>query len=176
MTRASFAALAILAGLAGCATTSSDSPEGTAASPAASSDRPQSAAAQPGRAQPGTSGRAAGDSRSAASGKRSVYYEFDGYDVKPEYRPLIEEHARYLRQNPQATMLIEGNADERGSREYNLALGQRRAESVTKIMRLLGVKDSQVEAISYGEEVPRATGHDEAAWAENRRSDFKPGK
>jgi peptidoglycan-associated lipoprotein len=173
MIRASFAALAVMAGLAGCATPSTDSPEGSTATP---SDGPQSASpAQPGRAQPGRPGQPS-DPRTGNFAKRSVYYEFDVYDVKPEYRPLIEAHAQYLRQNPQASMLIEGNADERGSREYNLALGQRRAESVQKMMRLLGVRDAQVEAISYGEEVPRATGHDETAWAENRRSDFKYSK
>ena len=104
--------------------------------------------------------------------KRSVYYEFDKFDVKPEYRTLVESHARWLRANPQARLVIEGNADEQGSREYNLALGQKRAESVSKMMTLMGVRAEQVEAISYGEERPRVNGHDEKAWSENRRSDF----
>jgi peptidoglycan-associated lipoprotein len=94
------------------------------------------------------------------------------YDVKPEYRALVESHAAYLRQNPGARIVVEGNTDEHGSREYNVALGQRRAESVMKMMRLLGVKDGQIEAVSFGEEKPRAQGHDDASWAENRRSDF----
>jgi peptidoglycan-associated lipoprotein len=101
-----------------------------------------------------------------------VYYEFDKYDVKQEYRALVESHAHWLRANPQARLTIEGNTDEWGSREYNVALGQRRAESVTKMMVLMGVKPEQIEAISFGKEKPRATGHNESAWAENRRSDF----
>ena len=104
--------------------------------------------------------------------KRSVYYEFDRYDVKPEYRALVQSHARWLVANPTARLTIEGNTDERGSREYNVALGQRRAESVTKMMQVMGVKPEQIEAVSFGKEKPRATGHDEAALAENRRSDF----
>jgi peptidoglycan-associated lipoprotein len=106
--------------------------------------------------------------------KRSVYYEFDMYDVKPEYRTLVESHARWLKANPQAKLVIEGNADERGSREYNVALGQRRAESVTKMLVLLGAKPDQIEAVSWGKEKPRIDGHDEKAWAENRRADFAP--
>ncbi len=101
-----------------------------------------------------------------------MYYEFDKYDVKAEYRTLVETHARWLKANPTARLTIEGNADEQGSREYNLALGQRRAESVTKMLTLMGAKPEQIEAISYGEERPRSSAHDEKAFAENRRSDF----
>jgi len=169
--RVSFAALVVAAGLSGCASTA-ESPQGTTTTGAASSDgQPSSSLSSPGRAQPRTPGQGTSDTRSD-SGKRSVYYEFDGYDVKPEYRGLVEEHAKYLRQNPQARITIEGNADERGSREYNVALGQRRAESVMKMMRLLGVAENQIEAVSFGEEKPRAQGHDDPSWAENRRSDF----
>jgi len=169
--RVSFAALVVAAGLSGCASTA-ESPQGTTTTGAASSDgQPSSSLSSPGRAQPRTPGQGTSDTRSD-SGKRSVYYEFDGYDVKPEYRGLVEEHAKYLRQNPQARISIEGNADERGSREYNVALGQRRAESVMKMMRLLGVAENQIEAASFGEEKPRAQGHDDPSWAENRRSDF----
>jgi peptidoglycan-associated lipoprotein len=172
MIRVSFAALAVVAGLSGCASTP-ESPQGTTAATTASSDgQPSSSPAYPGRAQPANPGQGMSDPRSGSSAKRSVYYEFDGYDVKPEYRALVEEHAKYLRQNPQARITIEGNADERGSREYNVALGQRRAESVMKMMRLLGAAESQIEAVSLGEEKPRAHGHDDTSWAENRRSDF----
>ena len=101
-----------------------------------------------------------------------MYYDFDKYDVKDEYKPMVEAHAKYLRENPQARMLIQGNTDERGSREYNVGLGQRRSESVKKMMVLLGVKSEQIEAVSWGEEKPRAGGHDETSWTENRRSDF----
>ena len=103
---------------------------------------------------------------------RSVYYDFDKSDLRAESRALIEANARYLREHPATKVRIEGNADERGSAEYNLALGQRRAENVEKTLRLLGVQDSRMEAISYGKEKPRRTGHDEASWAENRRSDL----
>ena len=104
--------------------------------------------------------------------KRQVFFDYDKFEVKDEYRPLIEAHAKYLRENPNAKMLIQGNADERGSREYNVALGQRRAESVTKMMVLMGARADQIEAVSWGEEKPRASGHDDSAWSENRRADF----
>jgi peptidoglycan-associated lipoprotein len=104
-------------------------------------------------------------------GQRSVYYDFDRAEVKPEFRPTLEAHARYLRENADARVTIEGNGDERGSREYNLALGQKRAEAAQRMMRLSGAADGQIEAVSFGEEKPKAVGHDEASWAENRRSD-----
>ena len=104
--------------------------------------------------------------------KRSIYYDLDKYDVKDEYRALVEAHARYLRDNRGAKMLIQGNTDERGSREYNLALGQKRSEAVRKSLAALGVAEAQVEAVSLGEEKPRAQGSGEAAWAQNRRSDM----
>jgi peptidoglycan-associated lipoprotein len=105
--------------------------------------------------------------------KRSVYFDFDSNLVKAEFKPLVTAHARYLSQHQAAQMRIEGNADERGSREYNLALGQRRADAVKQMMELLGAKAAQIESVSFGEEKPKATGHDEAAWAENRRADIK---
>lgn len=105
--------------------------------------------------------------------KRSVYFDFDRFDIKDEYRGLIEAHAKYLRDHKERNVALEGNADERGSREYNLALGQKRAEAVRKAMTVLGVADGQVEAVSFGKEKPRALGHDEAAWAENRRTDIR---
>ncbi|HEX7560243.1 MAG TPA: peptidoglycan-associated lipoprotein Pal, partial [Usitatibacter sp.] len=105
--------------------------------------------------------------------KRSVYFEYDSNAVKDEYRGLVQAHSRYLADKRDARIRIEGNCDERGSREYNLALGQRRAESVKKIMTVLGVPDARVETVSYGEEKPAAPGHDEAAWAQNRRADIK---
>ena len=104
--------------------------------------------------------------------KRSVYYDFDRYDVKDEYKPMIEAHARYLRENGATRMLIQGNTDERGSREYNIALGQRRSESVKRMLLLLGGREDQVEAVSLGEEKPRAAGANEEAWTQNRRSDM----
>ncbi|HWA39435.1 MAG TPA: peptidoglycan-associated lipoprotein Pal [Burkholderiales bacterium] len=104
--------------------------------------------------------------------KRSIYYDYDKFDVKDEYRPLIEAHAKYLRENPGAKMLIQGNTDERGGREYNVALGQRRSDGVKRMLLLLGAKEAQIESVSLGEEKPKAPGSDEAAWAQNRRSDM----
>jgi peptidoglycan-associated lipoprotein len=104
--------------------------------------------------------------------KRSIFYDYDKFDVKDEFRALVEAHAKYLRANPAAKMLIQGNTDERGSREYNLGLGQRRSDGVKKMMVLLGAKEEQIETVSLGEEKPRAEGHDEGAWAQNRRSDI----
>jgi len=104
--------------------------------------------------------------------KRSIYFDYDRYDVKEEYRPLVEQHARYLRDNKQMKMLIQGNTDERGSREYNLALGQRRSEAIKRMMMLMGVREDQLEAVSLGEEKPKAEGHTEEAWAQNRRGDL----
>lgn len=109
--------------------------------------------------------------------KRSVYFDYDSYVVKDDYRSLVQAHAHYLRDHPNARVLLQGNADERGSREYNLALGQRRADAVKYAMTLSGARDSQIESVSLGEEKPRATGHDEASWAENRRVDIRyPGE
>jgi len=103
--------------------------------------------------------------------KRSVYYDFDKSDVKAEYKPMVEAHSRYLTSNKGAKVAVQGNCDERGSREYNVALGNRRADSVRKMMNVFGASDSQIEVVSFGEEKPRATCHDESCWKENRRSD-----
>ena len=104
--------------------------------------------------------------------KRSIFYDFDKYDVKDEYKPLLQAHARYLAQNANAKMLIQGNADERGSREYNIALGQKRADGVKKLLQLMGVQESQIEAVSLGEEKPRCTENTEDCYSQNRRSDM----
>jgi len=107
--------------------------------------------------------------------KRSVYFDFDSNEVKDEYRGLLQAHARYIADHREQRVRIEGNTDERGSREYNLALGQRRAEAVKRVMTVLGADGNRIETTSYGEEKPRSQGHDEAAWAENRRADIRYG-
>jgi peptidoglycan-associated lipoprotein len=104
--------------------------------------------------------------------KRNVFFDFDQYVIKDEFKPLIEAHAKFLSLHPTMKMLIQGNADERGSREYNLALGQKRAEAMKKALLLLGGKEDQVEAVSLGEEKPRCTGQGEECWAQNRRGDI----
>jgi peptidoglycan-associated lipoprotein len=104
--------------------------------------------------------------------KRSVYFDLDKYDVKAEYKPMVEAHAKYLTGNKGAKVAVQGNTDERGSREYNIALGNNRANSVRKMMNVMGASDGQIEVISFGEDKPRAACHDESCWKENRRSDI----
>jgi len=103
---------------------------------------------------------------------RSIYFDYDSYVVRDDGKPVVENHSAYLTKNKQRKVLIQGNTDERGGTEYNLALGQKRAEAVRRSMAALGVSDGQMEAVSLGEEKPKATGSNEAAWAENRRADI----
>ena len=107
----------------------------------------------------------------SAISKRSVYFDFDQFVVKDEYRAMLEAHAGYLLSKRDARVILRGNADDRGSREYNLALGQKRAEAVRKALAVLGVSDVQMEAVSFGEEKPRKEGDTEEAYTENRRTD-----
>ena len=102
-----------------------------------------------------------------------VFFDYDSFVIKSEARPVIENHARFLQTNKQRKAMLEGHTDERGGREYNLALGQKRAEAVQRALVLLGVSDSQVEAVSYGKEKPAVQGADETAFAKNRRVEFK---
>ncbi|HTN49694.1 MAG TPA: peptidoglycan-associated lipoprotein Pal [Burkholderiaceae bacterium] len=104
--------------------------------------------------------------------KKSVYFDFDSFVVKAEYQPLVEAHGKYLAANSSRQIKVEGNTDERGGREYNLALGQKRAEAVKQRLLLMGARDAQIETISFGKEKPRATGSTEEAWAQNRRADI----
>ena len=121
-----------------------------------------------------TAGSYTGDPRKSPASplsKRSIFFDFDQYVVKDEYRPVLEAHAGYLLAKRDSRVILQGNADERGSREYNLALGQKRAEAVRKALAVLGVSDAQMEAVSFGEEKPRKEGESEEAFAENRRAD-----
>jgi len=156
----------LLSTLCACANQVSK-PEATSANAGPAGSQTQSGAAQQQNASenPLLAGQAAID-------KRSVYYDFDSYALKTEYKPVVEANAAYLKQHPGANVRIEGNCDERGSTEYNIALGQRRADGVKKMLVLAGVPGRQVETVSYGEEKPKALGHDEQSWAQNRRSDF----
>ena len=103
---------------------------------------------------------------------RVIYFDFDSHVIRPEFQPIVEGHARHLRANGARKVVIEGHTDERGGREYNLALGQKRAEAVRRALGLLGVADAQVEAVSFGKEKPAVAGSDEAAWARNRRAEI----
>jgi peptidoglycan-associated lipoprotein len=104
--------------------------------------------------------------------QRSVYFDFNSYVVPDQYRSLVEMHSTYLTAHTQQKIRIEGNADARGGAEYNLALGQRRSDAVSRMMTLLGVNSNQIEAISFGKEKPKAMGNTEADYAENRRADI----
>lgn len=113
----------------------------------------------------------AGTAIGPANVSRIIYFEYDSNAVKPEYQSLIDAHARFLKSNNR-NVVIEGHTDERGGREYNLALGQRRSEAVRRALTLLGVPDSRIEAVSFGEEKPAAQGGDESAWSQNRRAEI----
>ncbi|OGT10962.1 MAG: peptidoglycan-associated lipoprotein [Gallionellales bacterium RIFCSPHIGHO2_02_FULL_57_16] len=102
----------------------------------------------------------------------NVYFDFDMYDIKPEYRNVIQQQASFIKKHKDANFTLEGNADERGSNEYNLALGEKRANSVLKYLELMGVSEMQIKTVSLGEEQPRLTCHEEECWKENRRTDF----
>ena len=169
-------ALAASAILAACSSTPTKEQDGAAVEDrnAAAQQKPPAQASGPTTAplEPkGVSGNPLKDPSNILS-KRSVYFELDSNVVKDEFKPLVSAHARYLQQNRNQKVTVQGNADERGSREYNLALGQRRADAVKQAMQLLGAQNGQIETVSFGEEKPRATGHDEKSWAENRRADI----
>ncbi|MBC8055401.1 MAG: peptidoglycan-associated lipoprotein Pal [Rhizobiales bacterium] len=104
---------------------------------------------------------------------RSVFFAYDDFTVDAKYQPLVQAHGKLLQSRPQVQIRVEGNTDERGSREYNLALGDKRAQVVAKQLELMGAKPAQIEAVSYGEERPKAEGRDEAAYSENRRADIR---
>ena len=169
MKKALIPALA-LALITGCASTPTpeSKPGEPQASPATPPVAPPSSAVQP--LQPGAVGSES--LKDGALAKRSVFYDLDKYDIKDEYRPILQTHGKYLAEHRNTKMLIQGNCDERGSREYNIALGQRRAEGVKRMLVLMGATESQVEPVSLGEEKPRCTEHSEGCWQQNRRSDM----
>ncbi|RYY81247.1 MAG: peptidoglycan-associated lipoprotein Pal [Comamonadaceae bacterium] len=113
-----------------------------------------------------------GNQAGPANVSRIIYFDYDSNEIKPQFQALIEQHARFLRANTARRIMVEGHTDERGGREYNLALGQRRAEAVRRSLGLLGVGDGQVEAVSFGEEKPASAGSDESAWSQNRRAEI----
>ncbi len=177
---APFAALVASALLAACSSTPLDTKPSTPSvvTPTASST---TRAPATGATSTATAPPQAPDDRALApyldpshplSRERSVYFGFDQYAVPRDAAPVLERHGNFLAQQPQLAVRIEGHTDERGGAEYNLALGQRRAEAVRQALRIYGVKDTQMEAISWGSEKPRATGQTEEAWAQNRRADI----
>jgi peptidoglycan-associated lipoprotein len=152
--------------LAACA---SQKPHETAAAPAVAPKAVEAATAPV--VVPQTNVDPLNDPKSILAG-RSVFYPFDVSAVQDSDKPLVQAHAAYLSKNAARSVRLEGNCDERGSNEYNLGLGQRRADGVMKMLELGGAKASQLNSVSYGEEKPRASTHDEAAWSQNRRTDL----
>lgn len=162
--------------LAACASEPQTRVESTDAKPAG-----QSASTTPGAdlAAPMDSAVSAGalsESAKVAEQKglqdKSVYFDFDKFVVKPEYRDLLRQHAEILKSHPRDSVTLEGNADERGSPEYNLALGGKRARTVRTQLILLGIAGARIHEASFGEERPRASCHEEKCWQQNRRVDF----
>jgi len=157
--------------LAGCQTTSNQAPVEDKS--AAASAGTQSGATTSGTQSGAVSGTQTGtnplkDPNNILS-KRSIYFEFDSFVVADQYKPIIEAHAKYLAANKNAKVTLQGHADERGSREYNIGLGERRAQAVRRALLLQGAGEAQIATVSYGEERPAVAGHDESAWAKNRR-------
>ncbi|QTD44469.1 peptidoglycan-associated lipoprotein Pal [Ottowia testudinis] len=118
-------------------------------------------------------GQPATDAAGPAGVGRVIYFDFDSFSVKPEYQSLVDQHARFLQGNRGRTVAVEGHTDERGSREYNLALGQKRAEAVRRALTLVGATDAQIEAVSFGEEKPAVSGSTEDAYSQNRRVEIR---
>jgi peptidoglycan-associated lipoprotein len=135
---------------------------------------PGSAAATPApQSQVATVDLSRQNAAAAAPTQRIVYFDFDSFVVKPEFNGMLEGHARAMTAAPARRLVIEGHTDERGGREYNLALGQKRAEAVLRALATLGVAENRMEAVSFGKERPAAEGSNEAAWAQNRRAELK---
>jgi len=162
-------ALASVAVMAGCASTKLDKPVEVEKKDVTTQTTTQSTPA--GNSTVATTDLS-GQNAAPATLDRVIYFDFDSYVVKDEFRPIVEAHAKLLKANSGAKEVAEGHTDERGGSEYNLALGHKRAESVKRMLSLLGVSDAQIETVSFGKEKPRNAGHDEAAFAENRRSDL----
>jgi peptidoglycan-associated lipoprotein len=167
----------VMALIAGCKSTEEKPAPVEEGAPTAAAPAP--GATTSGVPTPGVSGTVGGPYSAAALrdpnnilSKRSIYFDFDEYAIKDQYRPIIEAHAKYLQANRNARATLQGHTDERGTREYNIALGQRRADAVKKMMVLLGAQEIQIETVSFGKEKPRREGHDETSWAENRRVDI----
>ena len=170
------AAASLVALFAACSTTPEGGDKPAAKPDAAAAPAPEATARKPAptvdlTSRSGDSSAMLKDPNNILS-KRQIFFEYDKFEIKPEYKGLVEAHAKYLRENPSAKMLIQGNADERGSREYNVGLGQRRSDTVKRALILLGAKDGQIESVSLGEEKPVCNDHTEACWAKNRRDDM----
>lgn len=152
-------------------TTAPDVEDKSMSSQSATTGTGDDSAATTGVGTDGMSGNPLTDPNNILS-KRSVYFDFDRDEVKSEFRPLIEAHAKYLTSNPNARVTLQGNTDDAGTHEYNLSLGQRRAVAVKNVMNLLGVQDNQIETVSYGEERAKSCGGDQSCGELDRRVDI----
>jgi peptidoglycan-associated lipoprotein len=167
-----------VAALAGCSSTGTQEPAPVDEKGGAATTAPAGGATTSGAATTGVSGSAAAganahkDPKNLLSQKRSVYFDYDQFTIKDEHKAVIEAHAKYLQGTRTLRITLQGNSDERGTREYNIALGQKRADAVKQLMQLLGAAEVQIETVSFGKEKPRRDGHDEVSWAENRRVDI----
>ena len=155
--------------LAACSTTSGSNKESAAVEDQGTTSSANNGVQTYGTGKESSYGISELDDPNSPLAKRIIYFAYDSSEIQPEYRSIIEAHAQYLAANPKTVLSLEGHTDERGSREYNLALGERRAQAVKDQMMVLGASASQIHTISYGEERPVADGHDEAAWSQNRR-------
>ncbi|GAB3758243.1 peptidoglycan-associated lipoprotein Pal [Ramlibacter monticola] len=171
-----FLAVALAAALAGCASgvklddVPVDDKQASAVTPGGATGTPPAGATS--RVAPVDATAGQSNIAGPSNVSRIVYFDYDSNVIKPEFQSVIEAHARFLKANGTRHVVIEGHTDERGGREYNLALGQRRSEAVRRALELLGVKDAQVEAVSFGKEKPAANGFDESAWSQNRRAEI----
>jgi peptidoglycan-associated lipoprotein len=173
----SIAAAAIVTAFAGCASSPPAEQTASTASLPPASPPVAKAPRSPANAGPAASATSGGNALgTAVPAQRSVYFDYDSNIVKEEFTPVVQSNARYVSQHRATRVTIQGNTDERGSREYNLALGQRRADAVKQRMTLLGVPAQQIETVSFGEEKPRADAGIEQAFAQNRRADIVYGK
>jgi peptidoglycan-associated lipoprotein len=176
MIKRMFVALTVAAALAGCSSVKLDDVPVEDKSAGAVAPGPGAGGAAGGGGQSGVApvvtDTAAGSLAGPANVSRIIYFDYDSYVIKPEFQSAIEAHARFLKAANGRRVSIEGHTDERGGREYNLALGQRRSEAVRRALGLLGVPDNQIEAVSFGKEKPVAPGSDETAWAQNRRAEI----
>jgi peptidoglycan-associated lipoprotein len=169
-------ALCAAVGVVGCGKKPRPSPTSTAVPTSQTDQSTTSGANNPNAFGAGGATAGAGTDAAGPTGEqlknRTIYFEFDSSEIKAEYNDMVTAHARYLAANPSMRIRVEGNTDERGSREYNIGLGERRAQAVRRALMLQGVAESQITTVSYGEERPAVTGHTEDSWSRNRRANI----
>jgi peptidoglycan-associated lipoprotein len=171
------AAACVLVALVACSSTKlNDVPvidkRGTAVQPAAGASAADGSQVGQRDVKPGTIDTNQANAAGPANVAKVIYFDYDSYAIKPEFQSAVDAHAKFLIANKGRKVAIEGHTDERGGREYNLALGQKRAETVRRALVLLGATDAQIEAVSFGKEKPASPGSDEASWAQNRRAEI----